>query len=161
MKCKNLRFLLVLSLVMVWAKSYGQFDIPRLAVDPADREISSTSLVDIYNHSCPLAVANTDGYIDSLISIGSPSTALVINIKLNPNLTKEEQDFKKLIDEKGSEALYYNIFRIPIFCNIGFLCYQLCIPMEIKLYSEYNPEGFPLKFSWETLREVYDPLPKH
>lgn len=118
----------------------------------------STSLVDMYNHVAPFPAASTRGYIDSLISIASPQYPLEINIKLNPDLTKEEQDFTKIFNEVGINTVYNQLFQDTFISNLGFLCYQLCIPMKVNMISEYNPEGYPLLISWEMLKIIYEPF---
>lgn len=117
----------------------------------------STSLVDMYNHVAPFPAASTRGYIDSLISIASPQYPLEINIKLNPNLSKEEQDFAKLTEEYGLNNFYSNLFQDTFLSSLGFMCYQLGIPMQINAISEYNPDGYPVLIPWDILKKFFEP----
>lgn len=118
----------------------------------------TTSIVQIYNDLAPISELTTLQYCDSLISIESPKEPLVINIKLNENLSEEEQDFARVMVEEGEGVFLSDLFEDTLISILGYFCYQLNIPMEVRFYSKYNPNGYRVPIGIDILRMNYDPF---
>lgn len=82
---------------------------------------------------------------------------MVVNLKLNKELTKQQQNLKEKFGEEGANTFYTNLFRDTFICTIGYMCYQMCIPLEIRAISEEKPDGYTFLISVEMLNQIYDP----
>ncbi|MCM1452277.1 MAG: hypothetical protein NC102_08455 [Clostridium sp.] len=118
----------------------------------------STSLVNTYNAYAPFELPSAIVWEDSLISIQPPTNPLVINIKLAKNLIEGQQDIKQIFEEKGENSFTLELFKNWTISVIGYMCYQLCIPLEIRYYSDYYKEPFSFVIAVEVLDQIYDPM---
>ena len=119
--------------------------------------LPSTSIVEIFNQNTPFPYAATDNLPDSLISIQPPASPLVVNIKTNRDVSKQGQNLKEIYDQIGTNTLINEWFTDRYTTILGYMCYQLCIPLEIRFFSDDYSEPFSFLITVEILDQIYNP----